>query len=103
MWTYAADSFLPHAVVREKGAETQPVVITREADNPNGAALRLFVEGAEVVVDPAAGYERVILVFDGANEAELDAARRQWSGLKSVDVQLAYWRQTDEGRWERQA
>ena len=102
LWTYAADAFLPHGTSREKTAERQPILFTTDADNPNGAALRMYVEGAEIDLDPAAAdYERVILLFDGGNDAELDAARRQWSSLKAKGFALAYWQQSDEGRWEK--
>lgn len=99
LWTYAAESFLPHASAGEKTAARQPIVVTREAGNPNAAALRIFVEGSEVSLDGS--YERIILVFDGRNEVELDAARRQWSRLKGEGATLAYWQQSEAGRWER--
>ena len=101
LWTYAAESFLPHATARDKAAARQPVLVTRDGDNGNGAALRIFVEGAEV--EASDDYARLILLFDGRNEAELDAARRQWARLKGDGRTLAYWRQTDAGRWDRQS
>lgn len=102
LWTYRADSFLPHVAATDKAATRQPIVITRDAGNANEAALRIFLEGAEIELAPDAAYERVILIFDGGNDLELEAARRQWSRLKASGAELAYWRQTDEGRWERQ-
>ena len=102
LWTFKDESFLPHALAGDPRAARQPLVLTREADNPNGAALRIYVEGAEIdlaVSEP--GYERVILLFDGRNEAELDAARGQWSRLKKEGFALAYWQQDDAGRWDR--
>ena len=102
LWTYAPESFLPHATARDKDAARQPILVTRDGDNPNGAALRIFVEGAEIAMAAGVAYARVILLFDGRNEVELDAARRQWTRLKGEGFTLAYWRQTDEGRWDRQ-
>ena len=102
LWTYAPESFLPHGTIAEKGAEGQPILITTGPENPNAAAMRMYVEGAEVGLDLAtASYERVMLLFDGRDEAELAAARRQWSRLKGEGFALAYWQQSDEGRWER--
>lgn len=102
LWTYRPDSFLPHANASDKAAGRQPILVTRDGDNPNGAMLRIFVEGAEIALDAQAGYARIILLFDGRNATELDAARRQWSRLKGDGFALAYWRQTEEGRWDRQ-
>ena len=104
LWTYEPESFLPHGLSRDKGAERQPVAITREDDNPNDAALRMYVEGAEVDLDPqTAAYERVILLFDGRDDEELAAARRQWTRLKARGFTLAYWQQSDDGRWDRRS
>ena len=104
LWSYSAESFLPHGRSVEAGAEDLPVLLTCGGDNPNAAALRFYVEGAEVDLDPAsAPYERVIVLFDGRNEEELAAARRQWSAQKQRGVALAYWQQDDDGHWTRQA
>ena len=102
LWTYKPDSFLPHGSAGEKGAKRQPILVTRGPDNANNAALRCYVEGAEILLDPAnVPYERVMLVFDGSNEAELTAARGQWTRLKTLGFTLAYWQQADDGRWEK--
>jgi len=102
LWTYKPEAFLPHATARDANAAAQPVLLTTDVSNANGAVLRIYVEGAEIELSPPAkGYERVILMFDGSNEAELDAARRQWSRLKGQGFSLAYWQQSEAGRWER--
>ena len=102
LWTYAPESFLAHGVAPDKDAARQPIVLTLAADNPNAADVRMYVDGAEVAMEPgAAPYQRVMLMFDGRDEAELAAARRQWTRLKGQGFTLAYWQQSDEGRWER--
>jgi DNA polymerase-3 subunit chi len=102
LWTYKPESFLPHATASDKDAAHHPVIVTREGGNPNGAALRIFVEGAEVAFEGDPAYDRVIVLFDGGNEAAVEAARRQWARLKAEPYTLAYWRQDDHGRWQRQ-
>ena len=100
LWTYAPERFLPHGIGSAPNAARQPVLVTCEGGNPNGAAARFYVDGAVIAPDDAT-YERVILLFDGRNEDELDAARRQWSRLKGDGVALAYWQQSDGGQWTR--
>ncbi len=77
------------------------MLLTCDADNSNGAALRIFVAGAPVALPPDAAYERVLLLFDGRMEDEVAAARRQWAQLKGQGFALAYWQQNEDGRWER--
>jgi DNA polymerase-3 subunit chi len=102
LWTYAPESFLAHGLASDPESERQPVVLTHEAGNPNGAALRIYAGEAEVDLDPEnSPYERAILLFDGRVEAEVLTARKQWSRLKAQGFTLAYWQQSEEGRWER--
>ena len=104
LWTFDKTSFLPHATVRDPNAAAQPVLLTTDVGNANAAKLRVYVEGAEVALEAECdAYERVILMFDGANEAELEAARVQWARLKRDGGTLAYWKQSEAGRWERTA
>ena len=105
LWTYADDSFLAHGTARDGDAALQPVYLTLGVENPNAARLRILVEGADVAeaLDAAGAgpYERVILVFDGDDETELTGARAQWKKLKEQGRPTTYWRQNDDGRWEK--
>src|SRR5229473_3538716 len=64
LWTYREDSFLPHGTWREAEASQQPILLTLNDDNPNGAAVRFLLDGAAVPPD-AATYQRIVLLFDG--------------------------------------
>ncbi len=55
LWTYAEASFLAHGRARDGDAEMQPVYLTTGPENPNGARLRLFIEGADVEALVASG------------------------------------------------
>ena len=102
LWTFKDESFLPHGLADDPRAARQPMVLTGVAGNPNEAVVRMYVEGAEIDLAPnEPDYERVMLLFDGRNEAELDAARGQWSRLKGAGFTLAYWQQDEAGRWEQ--
>jgi DNA polymerase III subunit chi len=107
LWTYAEASFLAHGRARDGDAALQPVYLTTGTENPNGARLRLFIEGADVAAllagDSSDGYERFILLFDGGDEDQLAAARAQWKVLKEQGRALAYWQQSERGTWEKRA
>ena len=100
LWTYREDSFLPHGTERDGAAEAQPVFLTATPVNPNAANVRFLVEGAEFV--DADGYERVMYLFDGADQAALGQARSAWKQAKASVHQPTYWRQSEFGRWEKQ-
>lgn len=101
LWTYREDSFLPHGTDDTEMAPSQPVLLTVTGDNANQATVRFIVDGAE---PPAIdGYERIVFMFDGYDQEQLDGARAQWKRLKGEGHNLTYWQQTPEGRWEKKA
>lgn len=102
LWTYRDDSFLPHAIAggdTEANAEI-PILLTCENANPNGAQIRLFVDGA-VPADPLE-YERVAYIFNGHDPDAVNAARAAWAALKTNHT-LTYWQQDATGRWQKKA
>ena len=105
LWTYTDDGFLAHGTARDGDAELHQVWLTTGADNPNAAKVRFFVENAEIapVIANAGDYDRVILMFDGNDEEELQGARAQWKQLKDEGRDLSYWKQGENGGWEKMA
>jgi DNA polymerase-3 subunit chi len=102
LWTYRDDSFLPHGNAREGDAALQPILLTAAPDNPNGAQVRFLVEGAGMP-DDASAYERLVLIFDGEDDAALAAARGHWADAKAKGFGVTYWQADDTGRWVKKA
>lgn len=102
LWTYTDESFLPHGIDREPDAASQPVVLTLRETNPNTAAIRFLVEGADLPPD-AESYQRLCILFDGTDEGALLRAREQWNQAKAAGHAVAYWQQDDAGRWNKKA
>ena len=106
LWNLGDESFVPHGTAAEEDAELQPVYLTTGPENPNESQVRFFVEGAQVAPVLAAGeaeYERMIVMFDGNNDEELQAARLQWKELKAKGLELSYWQQGENGGWQKKA
>ncbi|MBD9371707.1 DNA polymerase III subunit chi [Rhizobium sp. ARZ01] len=101
LWTYREESFLPHGTDEQPNASDQPVLLTNGPDNQNSATVRFLVDGAEP--PPLDAYERVIFMFDGYEQTELEAARGHWKRLKAEGHQLTYWQQNNDGRWVKKA
>lgn len=101
LWTFRDDSFLPHGRADQPHAERQPVLLSETGENLNGAQALFIVDDAEL--GGTEGFERCFIIFDGRDEPVLQHARGRWKALKGQGANLAYWRQTDEGRWEKAA
>jgi DNA polymerase III subunit chi len=102
LWTYRDDSFLPHGTDREPEPAAQPVLLTTRDHNPNRAEVRFLIDGADVPAD-AAGYERIVLLFDGEDPDALAAARERWTQAKAPGLATTYWQADEQGRWQRKA
>ncbi|HLJ65003.1 MAG TPA: DNA polymerase III subunit chi [Stellaceae bacterium] len=98
LWTYADDSFLPHGTRRSGEAARQPIWITSDDENANGANLLVLVDGARSA--HLGSYKRICDVFDGNDEAALAAARQRWKAAKDAGHTLTYWEETPRG-WEK--
>ena len=101
LWTYRDDSFLAHGRAAEPNADRQPVLLTESMENPNAAQALFIVDGAQLGDTEA--LERCFIIFDGRDETSLQGARTRWKALKDGGANLAYWKQSPEGRWEKAA
>jgi len=101
LWTYRPDSFLPHGRADETHAERQPVLLSMTGENLNGAQALFLLDGADP--GPLDAYARCIVLFDGRDEAALAGARERWREVKAAGHEAAYWRQSEEGAWRKQA
>src|SRR5262249_2835176 len=102
LWTFSDDSFLPHGTWREAEVREQPILLTINDDNPNGATVRFLIDGAAVPTD-AAAYARIVLMFDGEDADAVAAARERWREAKGSGFEVTYWQADEQGRWQRKA
>jgi DNA polymerase-3 subunit chi len=103
LWTSNEESFLPHAQSGDGDAAAQPVLITVEMGNPNRADVLFLVGGATTADWQSVSFSRVVVIFDGRDAAALSAARRAWNAAKERGHETTYWRQSAQGKWEKQA
>ena len=98
LWTYDDRSFLPHGSARDGFAEEQPVWLTMQPENPNGAQVLVLTDGA---VAEIGAWPMVLEIFDGNSDAAVATARERWKAHKAAGHELAYWKQNDQGKWEK--
>jgi len=105
LWTYDDQSFLPHAQAGDGDPARQPVLITVEEGNPNGANVLFLVGGAAPPAwdgDAAKGFTRIVLLFDGRDPTALEKARAAWKDAKAAGHDVTYWKESSTGKWEKQ-
>ena len=100
LWTYDDASFLPHGAAGDGDPATQPIFLTSDLENPNGATMLVRLS----CVDAAHGdeaFDVALLLFNGRDAAALAHARAEWRRLKEQGRAISYWRESDEGGWEQ--
>ena len=100
LWIYEQRSWLPHGTAAAGYAAEQPVYLTTAEENPNQADVLVLVDG--VRPEFVGRFERVLDMFDGRDDAAVQAARERWSDYKANDFTVTYWQQIERG-WEKKA
>ncbi len=105
LWTYDDQSFLAHAQSGDGEPARQPVLITVEDENPNGAKILFCVGGAapsDWSDSKLSDLARIVLVFDGRDEAALTGARAAWKDARAGGHDVTYWKESPSGKFEKQ-
>jgi DNA polymerase-3 subunit chi len=100
LWTYSDASFLPHGTARDGDPARQPIYLTTGDETPNGAGVRFLVDGAEMT--GFKDFVRIVCIFDGQDGDATARARAQWKEARAAGCSVTYWRQSENGRWEKQ-
>ncbi|MFN3211628.1 MAG: DNA polymerase III subunit chi [Henriciella sp.] len=97
LWTYDDQSFLPHGQAEAEGLEAgkQPILITKDTDNHNQAAVALLMDGVDLPVDAA--FERCMVMFDDGDGATRQKAREQFKAAKDAGLVARYFQQGGRG------
>jgi DNA polymerase-3 subunit chi len=103
LWTYRDDSFLAHGDPTDPWPGRQPIYLTAGPETPNDPQALMLVDGAPIEAAEFASRPRTLVVFDGADEAAVAAARGQWRLAVGAGVRAVYWAQDEAGRWVRKA
>lgn len=99
LWTWREDSFLAHGMADDDHAGRQPILLTADSENLNRSQALFIVDQSDMTLKEE--FERCFIIFDGRDEAALATARARWKALKDQGANLAYWKQSEAGRWER--
>lgn len=101
LWTYRDEGFLAHGRADRPHPDRQPILLSQSGENLNGAQALFILDGAEL--GRTEGYERCFILFDGRDDLAVQAERDRWKALKGQGANLAYWKQSPEGAWQKAA
>jgi DNA polymerase III subunit chi len=102
LWTFSDASFLPHGTSAGPHPALQPIYLTLGSETPNGATVLMLVDGARASPAEIAGFERTCVLFDGADEHAVAAARDDWRAVTGAGLAARYWAR-EHGRWVQKA
>jgi DNA polymerase-3 subunit chi len=101
LWTTPPDSFVPHGIDVEIGADraaNQPVLLTT-APLPAANGADCLAQVGDDLPDDLSGLTRVLFLFDADGT---EVARNRWRQVaKLPHVKPVYWREADGGRFEK--
>ena len=98
LWAATAPDWLPHGTARTGHPTLQPIWITADDENSNGARYLFLLDG---VTAPPGAWVRVFDLFDGQDDAAVAAARVRWTAAKMAGHTLTYWQQGSAGWTKR--
>ena len=101
LWSIEDTGFVAHGTDGDPAAEKQPLLLTTQANAANAADYRFYSEG--LMPETLEGVCRASIVFEGADETALAAARATWKRFKAEGHVVKYWRQDEMNRWGDQA
>ena len=99
LWTWRADSFLPHDRAGGDRDADQPILLSADTRAANMARNIAIADGAWR--DAALDFDRAFHFFDDDRIVE---ARQAWKTLAGREgIERRYWKQGEGGGWEQLA
>ena len=99
LWTFNPNMFLPHGADGDSHPDKQPIWITANDNNVNGAEILILTHGCEAAsVDD---FSMVCEMLDGRVDSHIQAARQRWKTYKDASHDLTYWQQDANGKWNK--
>lgn len=98
LWTYRANSFLPHGTDKDGHEKEQPIWLTTKDENPNNADVLILAGGA--TTENLDAFSLCCEMLDGRDDSAVQIARQKWKSYKEAGFDMTYWKQSQTGAWE---
>ncbi|MDR2766124.1 MAG: DNA polymerase III subunit chi [Holosporaceae bacterium] len=97
LWTFSTNAFIPHGDRNLGFCHRQPIYLTNQWENPNGATILLLLETVDHE-QCAENFKRIICIFQDA--PQIERAQAIYDDLKKNQENVNYWKQSSGG-WEK--
>ena len=105
IWSEPADSWLPHGVKGRDDDARDSCPIWLSDDDATHAEFHFYLgdktPAPEILVNQ--DIERLFILFDGKDAAQLTAARESWRAWKEAGHTLTYFAQDASGAWVKKS
>ncbi len=98
LWTYRADSFLPHGSSEGEFANAQPILVSDQDQNENDADVLILCGGA--LSEKMDEFSLCCEMLEDHQAEQVAAARTRWKDYKEAGHDVTYWFQNESGGWE---
>ena len=95
LWTYRADSFLPHGRCSDPYAEAQPILVSHQCVPRNGATACLMLNGNGP--ENLSVFHAYYYLFQAGHEASTQGSRTHWRRHQEAGHTLSLHRQDEKG------
>ena len=95
LWTYRAESFLPHGRCCDPFANAQPLLISHQCAPVNGATACLTLNGDSA--EDLTVFQAYYYLFQAGDEASTQQSRTHWRRHQEAGHTLSLHRQDEKG------
>ena len=99
LWQCSNDLFLPHGLWDHPDPERQPILISLEPDDRNGATVIITTTHRQIS-DPEQ-FDMIIDFIQGQDPDALTASRTRYRHYRSLGCVMEYWTQSPQGGWQK--
>lgn len=89
---------LVHGTTSQDFPQEQPILLSLSTQNLNKAEICFLLDGTTYGEDD--NFKRVVVLFDGFKQKEVENARAQWQEFKQLKCKMNYYKQNSTGKWE---
>ena len=100
LWEQGGVVFLPNCNASEPNAEHHPIIFSVQPSIANNANVLIITNMLEYEANMPK-YDKILFIFNGNVEHELTNARGLWKKYQAQNYQLIYFKQSDNGGWQK--